>query len=181
MVDPYIKPSFSLRNRIGRFAWNIVYIILFRLSPRSIHVWRVFLLRCFGAKLGEGCNIYPKAVIWAPWNLICEDVVAIADDATIYNPSIVKLGSHCIISQQAYICGASHDYDDSNFSLITAPITLGAYSWICARATVQMGVTIGEGAILGLGGIATRNLDPWSIYIGIPARKIKERKHHVNQ
>ena len=135
------------------------------------------LLRMFGARVGEGCCIYPGARIWAPWNLVCEDMVAIADEAIIYNPSLVVLGSHCIVSQQAYLCGASHDYDSPSFNLISAPIRLERYSWVCARATVQMGVTMKEGSVLGLGGVATRDLDPWGIYVGIPARKVKERQH----
>ncbi|HEY9825446.1 MAG TPA: hypothetical protein V6D19_08365 [Stenomitos sp.] len=101
--------------------------------------------------------------------------MAIADEAIIYNPSLVFLGSHSIVSQQAYLCGASHDYNDPTFPLISAPIYMEAYSWVCARATVQMGVTLAEGSILGLGSIATKNLESWTIYAGIPAKKIKSR------
>jgi putative colanic acid biosynthesis acetyltransferase WcaF len=140
-----------------------------------LHAWRSALLRIFGASIGENCHIYPGARIWAPWNLVCEDVVAVADGAEIYNPCRITLGSHCIVSQHAYLCGASHDYNDPAFPMIWAPITIGAYAWIGARATVQMGVTVGDGAILGLGAIATRDLEPWSINAGIPARKIKAR------
>ena len=168
----------SLSNKVARTLWGMVYVLLFRTSPRPMHAWRALLLRLFGAKLGPGCHIYPKARIWAPWLLQCEDVVAIADDAIIYNPSMVILGSHSTISQQAYLCGATHDYDDPRFPMISKPITLGAYSWVCARATVQMGVTLGEGSVLGLGAIATRDLEPWGIYAGIPARKVKDRKRH---
>ena len=175
-IDPRTQPSFSISNRGRRLLWGILYTLFFRFSPRPFHAWRAFLLRCCGASLGANCHIYPKAIIWAPWNLICEDVVAIADDANIYNPDKVYLGSHCIISQEAYLCGASHDYESPAFPLVSSPITIGAFAWICARATVQMGVTVGEGAILGLGAIATRDLEPWFVYAGIPARKIKRRE-----
>jgi putative colanic acid biosynthesis acetyltransferase WcaF len=174
-IDPFIQPNFTYKNRFARLFWNIVYTFLFQFSPRPFHFWRSFLLSCFGAKIGNGCHIYPKAKIWAPWNLICEDVVAIADEAIIYNPSPIFLGSHCIISQQAYLCGASHDYNDPTFPVISAPIHIGAYSWVCARAIVQMGITLEEGSILGLGSIATKNLESWTIYAGIPAKKIKLR------
>lgn len=179
--DPYRKPSFSLMNRIKRQLWNTVWLFLFRPSPKLFHVWRIVLLKLFGAKIGKGCRIHSTAKIWAPWNLICADVVAIADEVIIYNPSLVTLGSHCIVSQQAYLCGAAHDYNDSSFPLISAPIKLEAYSWVCARATVQMGVTFSEGAILGLNGVATKNLEPWTVYGGIPAKKIKARKCHHDE
>jgi len=52
---------------------------------------------------------------------------------------------------------------------------IGAYAWICARAMVHPRVNIGVGAILGLGSIATRDLEPFGIYAGVPAQKIKER------
>lgn len=173
--DPYRRASFSFRNRLMRFAWGIVYGMLFRTSPRPFHAWRAFLLRCFGAKLGKGCRIYAKASIWAPWNLFCDDVVTVADEAIIYNPKPVFLGSHSVVSLQAYLCGATHDYNHPDFPLVAESIRIEAYAWVCARATVQMGVCVAEGAVLGLGGIATKNLEPWSVYVGIPARKVKDR------
>ncbi|HYQ73038.1 MAG TPA: putative colanic acid biosynthesis acetyltransferase [Gammaproteobacteria bacterium] len=175
--DPYTKPAMSLGNRLARALWGIIYVTMFRLSPRPLHTWRALLLRLFGAKLGPGCHIYPKAEIWAPWNLYCEDCATIADGAVVYNPSKLYLGSHSIISQQAYLCGATHDYNDPEFPMIHDEIRIEGYAWVCARATVQMGITVGEGAVLGLGAIATRNLDPWGIYAGIPARKVRERQH----
>lgn len=173
--DPTLLPSFSLRNRIYRALWNVAYVLFYRLSPRPFHAWRTMLLRLFGAKLGSTCHFYPKAKIWAPWNLICEDRVSVADDAELYNPSPLFMGSHCIVSQGAYICGATHEYDDLSFRLVHFPMRLGAYSWICARAAVNPGVNVGNGAILALGAVATRDLEPFGIYAGIPARKVKER------
>jgi putative colanic acid biosynthesis acetyltransferase WcaF len=175
--DPYLRPSFPVRQRLRRLAWGITYGILFYPSPRTFHAWRAFLLRCFGATLGKNCHIYPKARVWAPWNLVCEDVVTVADEAIIYNPAQIVLGSHCTVSQQAYLCGATHDYDDPAFPMIFAPIRLCAYSWICARAIVQMNVNVGEGAILGMASMATKDLEPWSINVGVPARKIKTRRN----
>jgi putative colanic acid biosynthesis acetyltransferase WcaF len=173
--DPYLAPAFSLQNRLLRFAWGVVYALLFRPSPRPLHAWRSFLLRAFGATMGKACHIYPAAKIWAPWNLICGYQTTIADGATVYNPKAVTLGTHAIISQDAYLCGATHDYEDPNFPLISYEISIGAFAWICARATVQPGVTVGEGAVLALGSVATRDLAAWSVYAGIPARKIKDR------
>jgi putative colanic acid biosynthesis acetyltransferase WcaF len=173
--DPYLVVAFSRRNQLLRFLWEIVYVLFFRTSPRPLHAWRSFLLRAFGATVGAHVHIYPTARIWAPWNLFCEENTAIAEDAVVYNPKPLHMGSHAIVSQQAYLCGATHDYEDPAFPLIAYPMTLGAYSWVCARATVQPNVNLGEGAILALASVATRDLEPWTVYGGVPARKIKAR------
>ena len=176
-IDPYLLPAFPLANRLLRAVWGFVYLIFFRTSPRPFHAWRAFLLRCFGARLGKNCHIYGSARIWAPWNLTCEEQATIGDEAIVYNPAPVSLGSHAIISQQAYLCGATHDYEDPRFQLVASPISIGSYAWVCARATVQAGVSVGEGAVLALGSVATHDLQPWTVYGGIPARKIKVRRN----
>lgn len=174
--NPYHRASFSRRNRIARGLWQAAYLLLYRFSPRPLHAWRSFLLRLFGAQIGPGCHLYPSGKVWAPWNLNCEDCCTLADGAEIYNPSPVTLESHCIISQQAFICGATHDYNDPEFPMISFAMRLGAYSWICARASVAPGVNVGAGAVLGLGSVATRDLEPWTVYSGAPAVKVKQRE-----
>ncbi len=82
-VNPHQGASFSLTNRVQRVCWGMVYNLLFQTSPRPLHAWRAFLLRLFGAKLGAGCHVYPKAKIWAPWNLILDDHAGIADDVSL--------------------------------------------------------------------------------------------------
>jgi putative colanic acid biosynthesis acetyltransferase WcaF len=173
--DPHLEPTYSLQNRLFRAAWGIVYATLYRPSPRPFHGWRCFLLRLFGAQLAPGVHPYPTARIWAPWNLICDDAASIGEDAIIYNPKPLHLGSHAIVSQYAFICGATHDYEDPLFPTVSYPMSLGAYSWICARACVQPGVQVGEGAVLALASVATRNLEPWTVYGGVPAKPLKKR------
>jgi putative colanic acid biosynthesis acetyltransferase WcaF len=178
LQNPYLKPHTSLRNRLARGLWQLAYTVLFLPSPRPCHRWRAFVLRCFGAQLGRDCHIYPKSRIWAPWNLRCEDGAAIADEAVIYNAAEVHLGVHAIVSQQAYLCTASHAIDDGAFPMITAPVSLGAYAWVCARACVLPGVMLGDGAVLGLGAVASKNLEAWQVYAGNPARHIRQRERH---
>lgn len=177
--NPYHRASFSLSNRLARSLWRVVYLILYRPSPRPMHAWRSLLLRIFGAKLGPGCHFYPSGRVWAPWNLECEDCCTLADGAEIYNPSPIYLGSHCILSQEAYLCGATHGYNHPDFPMISYSMRLGAYSWICARASVSPGVNVGAGAVLGLGSVATRDLEPWTVYSGVPAVEVKKRNRDV--
>jgi putative colanic acid biosynthesis acetyltransferase WcaF len=176
--DAYTRPAFSFRNRAMRSFWSLCWLFFYRPSPRPFHAWRSTLLRLFGAKLGKHCHFYPASRVWAPWNLHCADHVAAANGVEIYNPSLIELGSHVILSQDSYLCGATHDYNDPNFPLIAYRMQIEPYAWICARAVVAPGVRIGEGAVLGLGSVATRDLDPWTVYSGHPAQPIRKRTPH---
>lgn len=175
-ADPYRRPTTTFSDRLRRGTWNVCCSLLFKFSPRLMFGWRAALLRMFGAKLGPDCKIYPKARIWAPWNLSCEDLVAFADGAEIYNPSPMFFGSHAIVSQGAYVCGATHLYNEPEFPMVSFPMRIGAYAWICARAIVAPGVNVGEGAVLGLGSVATKDLEAFGVYAGSPAKKVKERE-----
>jgi len=173
---PYLLPQTTLRNRAGRVLWGLAYAFLFRPTPRPLHAWRSWVLRRFGARLGRHCHIYPKCRIWAPWNLHCEEGASIADEAVVYNAAEVHLGPYAIVSQQAYLCTATHDFDHPAFPMTTAPISLGRYAWVCARACVLPGVVVHEGAVLGLGAVASKDLEPWKVYAGNPARLVGARQ-----
>jgi len=177
--DPFTEPSFSFGNRLRRQIWNLTYVIFFKLSPRSCHGWRAFLLRMFGAKLGRHVHVYPNAHIWAPWNLEIGSHVGIADEVTIYNMDAIRIGDYCVISQGAHLCGGSHDFNLANFQLVVAPIVLQPRVWVCAEAFIASGVTIPRGAVIGARSVVTRSLpDAWAVYAGVPARKIGERTKH---
>ena len=175
-ADPYMRPAFSLKSRLARLAWNLTWAVFYRLSPRPFYGWRAMLLRLFGATIGPESRFYPSSRVWAPWMLTCEELVAVADGAEIYNPAPMFFGSHAIVSQGAYLCGATHDLDDPAFPLLAYAMNFGAYSWVCARAVVGPGVDLGEGAVLGLASVATRTLAPWTVYAGSPAVAIRERR-----
>src|SRR5215470_10583588 len=97
--DPvaFAKPAFPWRDRFMRGVWNLTWASLFRPSPRPCHGWRRFLLRSFGAEIGAGSHIYPKAQVWAPWNLRLGKGACIGDGAEIYNPSLVRIGDYAIV------------------------------------------------------------------------------------
>ena len=178
-ADPYLRPAFSLENRLRRLLWGLVWLVLYRTSPRPLHAWRSLLLRLFGATMGPDCHFYPSSRIHSPWNLVCADQVTAADGVEIYNPALIKLGSHAILSQGAYLCGATHDFDNPAFPLLAYTMEVGPYAWICARASVGPGVNVAEGAVLGLASVATRYLEAWKVYAGAPAVYIKDRRRII--
>ena len=120
--------------------------------------------------------MYPSATIYLPWNLEAGDESAIGEDALIYNLGRVTLGARVTISHRAHVCAGTHDYRQPDFPLLRPPIMIGSEAWICADAFVGPGVKIGEGAIVGARAVAVKDVRPWSIVIGNPAREIKRRE-----
>lgn len=167
--------KYSLGELTRRLLWTLAQP-LFRFSPRPCFGWRRFLLRCFGAKIGRSVHVYPSATIYLPWNLEAGDQSAIGERALIYNLGRVTLGARVTISHCAHVCAGTHDHTKPDFPLLRPPIMIGSEAWICADAFVGPGVTIGEGAIIGARAVAVKDVRPWSIVIGNPAREIKRRE-----
>ena len=170
-----MRPSFPLRDKIRRLFWGFAWGTLCRYTPRPLHAWRCFILRLFGAKIGKNNFIYPSTRIWAPWLLETEDVVTLGAETEVYNPGGIFLGHHTIISQGAYICGATHDYNSADFTYVKKLIVMEPYTWICARAVVLPGVRCGRGSVLGAAAVTSRNMDPWTVYAGNPAKPVTRR------
>ena len=175
-VDSRSAPSFSLRNRLARLLWALVYQLLFKWIPTPFHGIRAGLLRCFGAQIGRGCHVYPRARIWAPWNLIMDDHACLANDVICYSMAPISIGKNVVVSQGAHLCAGTHDYESPTFQLYARPIIVADSVWICAEAFVGPGVEIGEGAVLGARAVASKRIPPWTVWAGNPAHFVKERK-----
>jgi len=175
-VDVSDVPSpHSMANKLARVAWGFVWLTLYRPSPKVLHGWRRFLLRLFGARLGHGAHPYPSARIWAPWNLEMGDHSCLAWDVDCYCVAKVSIGAHATVSQYSYLCTASHDFDQPNMPLTTAPIAIGEGAWIAADVFVGPGVTVGEGAVVGARSSVFEDVEPWVVVAGSPARFIRPR------
>ena len=175
--DPTIGPSFTLGNRVARGLWGIVWLLLFRFSPRPCHAWRCLLLRLFGAQVGNHVHIWANVRIWAPWQLRIGGHVGIGKGVNLYNMAHMDIGDYCVISQGAHLCGGSHLIDSSNFQLIAKPIQLKSHVWICADAFVGLGVTVAEGCVLGARSVTVKNIvAPWTVWAGNPVQLIRTRK-----
>ena len=168
-------PSFSLANRLYRLAWAICWTLLARWTPTPAKPWRRFLLRSFGATMGEGSDVRPSASVWNPRNLVMGRHSTIGGGAHCYSMGPIVLGDHVVISQRAHLCAGTHETDTAAMQLQARPIRIGSHAWIAAEAFVGPGVTVGEGAVLGARGVATRDIAPWGIYAGNPATRLRDR------
>lgn len=171
-----VAARLTFANRVARALWGVVWLLLYRPSPRPMHAWRRGLLRLFGAKIGPHAHPYPSAHIWAPWNLTMGEGSCLADRVNCYCVDKVVLGDWATVSQYSYLCTASHDYEDPAMPLLTAPIVIGTRAWVTADVYVGPGVKIGEGAVVGARASVFKDVAPWTVVAGNPAREIKKRR-----
>lgn len=136
---------------------------------------KVMLLRLFGARVGKGVVIKPNVNIKYPWLLEIGDHTWIGERAWIDNLAQVKIGKNCCISQGAMLLCGNHNYKKSTFDLIVKPITLEDGAWVGALSVVCPGVTIKSHAILTVQSVAAETLEPFALYKGNPAVRIRER------
>jgi putative colanic acid biosynthesis acetyltransferase WcaF len=159
---------------LKQFLWYFTSCFLFRsgLMPSSRIL--VFILKCFGAKIGKDVRIKPYIYIKYPWKLTVGNHSWLAE-CFIENLDEVIIGKNCCISQNATLMTGNHNYKKTGFDLITQAIVLENGVWISANATVCPGVLCKTHSVLTMGAIATKNLEAYSIYSGTPAVKIKDR------
>lgn len=140
----------------------------------------------FNVKLGEKVIIFP--------NVRIDPGVAIGSYTYVIGPSIIKtgeIGKYCSIAEGVYIGPDNHPYTyvtthpilySKKFNFIdkdihydkTIPI-IGNDVWIGRNVTILRGVHIGDGAVIGAGAVVTKDVPPYAIVGGVPAKIIKYR------
>lgn len=164
-------------SKLRRLVWEVVWAVLFRTTPRwCLNGWRCFLLRVFGAKIGSGVRIQGGAKVWQPWRLTIGDNSWIDGGVSLYSVDEIVIGANAVVSDGAFICTATHDISSETFELQTMPVTIGDSAWVCAKATVLPGVKVGEGAIVAAGSVVSKDVEPWTVIGGNPAKFIKKRE-----
>lgn len=173
-IEP--RSPFSLKNKLGRYLWGWVWLVLFRPSPGFAYAWRRVLLRMFGAKIAGGAVVHRTAKIWAPWHLEMDAQSCIGEHVDCYCGERIRLGVRAVVSQYSLLCAASHDYESDGMPGFQKPIEIGAYAWIAADSYVGPGVRVGEGAVIGARSSVYKDVPPWTVVGGNPAKILKQRQ-----
>ena len=169
--------ALSRKNQVVRMLWTIVWGVFARPLPRSVGSgWKRFLLRLFGARIDATAIVYSSAKVYYPANLTMGAYACLASDVDCYNVAPITIGANSTVSQGAYLCTASHDITDPLNPLVTKPIVIEDQAWVAAGAFVGMGVTIGQGAVVGARAAVFKDVEPWTVVGGNPAKFIKRRE-----
>ncbi len=170
-----LPPNFRGRSAIYVQLWWLVQAALFKTSPQILYGWRRFLLRLFGAQIGNGVLIRPSVTVTYPWNITIGDNCWIGDDVTLYSYANINIGGNSVISQKSYLCTGSHDYTDQAFSIWAKDINIGAGCWLATDVYVAPDITIGDGAVIGARSSVFKDLPAAMVCVGSPAIVVKPR------
>lgn len=163
----------SLRKRIMVGLWQLVWMLLFRPSPKHLYKWRGFLLRLFGAEVARTAFVAQSARIKMPWNLVLGERACIGDAVVVYNLDVFTMEPLSVVAQECYVCGGTHDFSSETRPLVVAPILIGRNAFVGVRALLLPGVTVGPDSIVGAGAVVTRDVEGGVVVAGNPARPIR--------
>lgn len=163
-------------SRWKEALWILVRTVVFERLPGRWYALRRALLRAFGAKIGRGVVIKPGVRIVFPWKLTVGDSCWIGEESWLLNFAEIVLEDHVALAQRVFLTTGNHDYHSPTFDLVVKPIRVCRGAWLTAGTFVGPGVTVGEHAVLGLGSVATKDLEPYGVYRGNPAQKVTVRR-----
>jgi putative colanic acid biosynthesis acetyltransferase WcaF len=174
------KSAFSspwtVSQRIKMLLWEYAWALLCAWTPKPANRWRLFILQLFGAKIYGKPFIHQRARIQIPWNLTMHHKSCLGDRANAYTLGKIEICQYATVAQEAYLCTGTHAFDSETMNLITIPIIIGENAFIAARAFIMPGVTIGEGAVVGARAAVFKDVEPWTVVGGNPAKFIKKRE-----
>jgi len=163
-------------------SYEFIQRLLFSL-PRYplLNAIKAAFLRGLGAKIGKRAIFYPGVFIAPPNKLEAGDDVDFALDVMISASGTVKIGSRVLIGYRTQITSSDHHIPPKPGRIFGGghdhqPVVIGDDVWIGGNCLIMPGVTIGEGAIIAGGAVVTKNVDPYSIVGGCPAKLIKYRE-----
>lgn len=160
--------------------WWLVQALLVHPTPQFMYGWRRFWWKAFGAEIGNNVLIRPSARVTYPWKVKIGDNSWIGDRAELYSLGPIIVGNNAVISQDAYLCAATHDHNKSDFPLIQKAIFVKDEAWVAAGAFIAPGVTIGKGAIIGARSVVLEDVAEAQIWAGNPAKVIKNREKAIS-
>ena len=162
-------------SRVKQVLWYFINVIFFINPLNPVSSLKILLLKSFGASIGKDVLIKQAVNIKYPWKLVVGDNTWIGENVWIDNLAKIRIGNNVCLSQGAMLLTGNHNFSQKTFDLIVKEIYIEDGVWIGARAIVGPGVICGTHAVLGAMSLASKNLEPYTIYRGNPALPVSVR------
>jgi|SRR3989344_2029173 len=166
----------KLKQRILAILLEFEVFLLHIVGHIPVHHLRRFYYRLTGVTIGKGSSIHMGTRFYNPVNITIGQDTIIGEDAVLDGRDELIIGNHVAIATGVMLLNSQHEINDELFSPSTAPIIIEDYVFIGPRAIIQPGVRVGKGAIVAAGAVVVKDVPPFAIVGGVPAKIIGERK-----
>jgi acetyltransferase-like isoleucine patch superfamily enzyme len=164
-------------NRLNTILMELEVFILHLVGWVPSHYFRRFFYRLSGIVIGAGSTIHTGARFYDPTNIVIGKDTIIGEGAVLDGRNKLSIGDHVDIASEVMIYNAQHDINSHDFSAVNEPVKIDDYVFIGPRAIILPGVVIGKGAVVAAGAVVTKEVEPFEIVGGVPAKVIGERKN----
>ena len=159
--------------RLARFLAQGLFNLLVTQLPG--HWLRLGWLRALGADIGRGVCVFRGTTVIGAEHLVLGDRAQVGFRVVLDARGGLTVAEDVLLSSDTQLITANHNVASPDFERQVAPIVIADHAWIATRAIVLAGVTIGRGAVVAAGAVATRDVAPAVIVGGVPAGPIGER------
>ncbi len=163
-------------RRIATVWLEFEIFLLHMIACFPSHHVRRFCYRLAGMTIGTGSTLHTGARFYNPAKIRIGKDTIIGEDVVLDGRDSLTIGDHVDFATGVMIYNSQHDINSEGFGAISAPVTIGDYVFVGPRAIILPGVTIGRGAVVAAGAVVTRDVEPFAIVGGVPAKVIGERK-----
>lgn len=169
----------SIKRMVRPFFFGFLYLTLKVVGKVPSHFLRNCLYKLYGVRLGNKVVIYSGAEIRSPKDLTIGDGSIVGHDTILDARNGIIIGKNVNFSTGVWIWTMQHDYRDPQFGACGGMVEIDDYAWISCRVTILPGIKIGKGAVVAAGSVVTKDVEPFAVVGGVPAKKIGERPHDL--
>ena len=175
------RPSYLWRalRFSKRMAEGLLIFVLTVVGCVPIHAFRLAVYRMAGIRIGRQASFHWRARFYRPWKLKIGNNSIIGNDAMLDARNGITIGNNVSLSMGVWIWTMEHDPQDPYYGAKGGPVVIEDYAWISCRVVILPGVTIGKGAVVAAGAVVTKDVPPYSIVGGVPAKVIGQRNQDL--
>jgi putative colanic acid biosynthesis acetyltransferase WcaF len=170
--NDWYDPGRGLAVRLLWMAVNRAFLLTWFPWPSAV---KRALLRAFGARIGRGVVLKNRINVKYPWHLTVGDHSWIGEGVWIDSLAHVTVGADCCLSQGVMIETGNHDWSAPGFDLVVREVALEDGAWAAVRSLLLPGARLRTHAVLGAGSVLSGDTEPYGVYAGVPAVKVRER------
>ena len=162
--------------RLASYLLDFSLLLLHLATYLPSHLVRNMIWRAFGLRLGPNSTLHTGVRVYDPRGIKVGEGTIVGYRSFLDGRAPVVIGDHTDLASEVMIYSSEHDLHSADFHATSAPVKIGNYVFIGPRAIILPGVTIGDGAVVAAGAVVTKDIEPFSIVGGVPAKPIGERK-----